>query len=109
MDDLIKDNLNNIKNEEYIKKENEVKYNMLNNDRELLLKDESKSTKKIPEIKIVNNNTFKNNPYDMPRINKISHNNLNNFHDEKRRIEGKSFFRKKIILISVLFKLLLFK
>jgi len=55
-----------------------------------LRKNEAKSSQKVPEIKIENNNANKNESrFDMPRLNKITFNSLHNFHDEKRKIEGR--------------------
>ena len=56
----------------------------------MLMRNEAKLTKKVPVIRIENNNATKNDPrFDTAKANKITSNNLNNFHDEKRTVEGK--------------------
>ena len=85
---IVKDNLNDC-NEDYSEDKIEKKEN--NFDNQMPKREDAKLAKKTPEIKIENNNTIKNKPYDMPRVSKISYNNLINFHDEKREIEGKFF------------------
>lgn len=88
LDSILNENLFEFENENKA----EANLNLNNN-----IKIEAKSSKKIPEIRIENNNGTKNDArYDMPRVSKIAYNNLNHFHDEKRKIEGmlQNFFHK---------------
>lgn len=90
LDNYLKENLYEFRNDNNQKmQEKESEENTLQN---VIKKNETKSHSKIPEIKIENNNATKNNHrFEMPKVNKLTYNNLNNFHDEKRKIEGKNY------------------
>jgi len=92
LDNYLKENLLDIKNENF----NHNLYQEYNEnfkvDQQTTKKNENKSYTKVPEIKIENNNATKNDlRFEMPEINKSSYNDLNNFHDNKRKIEGIDF------------------
>ena len=90
MDNFLKDNLCDYMDDvsENNPRKSEIEMSNSQSQNQNVIKEEIKSLKKIPEIKIENSNTYKNSPFDMPRVNKMISNNLNHFHDDKRRIEG---------------------
>lgn len=93
LDSILNENLFEYEGDKY-NQNNNIKNNRDSSEANLSLdtlrRNEAKLIKKVPEIRIENNNTTKNDTrFDMPKVNKITFNNLNNFHDEKRKIEGK--------------------